>query len=161
LDPGDTRCTQAVPEMRLVPQFARHVHEVAAARALPGNSADQEQLRAAAACVQTAGDVIARLASNTTGQGLGLRGGAFKFRATQARYELTLRAVRWTEDLPVSGVLTWQPRSGGADGRLILAGPNGMSGVLKVHWIDGVAQAHAQVFGKLGDARVVAEMPAP
>jgi pimeloyl-ACP methyl ester carboxylesterase len=161
LDPGDTRCTQAVPEMRLVPQFARHVHEVAAARALPGNSADQEQLRAAAACVQTAGDVIARLASNTTGQGLGLRGGAFKFRATQARYELTLRAVRWTEDLPVSGVLTWQPRSGGADGRLILAGPNGMSGVLKVHWIDGVAQAHAQVYGKLGDARVVAEMPAP
>ena len=32
LQPGDTRCTQAVPEVRLVPQFARHVSELVPAQ---------------------------------------------------------------------------------------------------------------------------------
>ena len=161
LDPGDTRCTYEVPEIRLVPEFARHVHELAPARALPGNAANEEQLRAVAAAVQTAGDVIARLASNSGGEGVGLRGGAFKLRATAARYQLTLHEVRWTEDLAVSGRLSWQARSGSEEARLTLAGPAGMSGVLKVHWTEGVAQARAQVHGKLADAAVAAEMSAP
>src|SRR5450631_143048 len=160
LDPGDTRCTFEVPEVRLVPEFARHVHELAPARALPGNAANEEQLRAVAAAVQTAGDVIARLASNS-GEGVGLRGGAFKFRATEARYQLTLHDVRWTEDLAVSGRLSWQARSGSEEARFTLAGPAGMSGVLKVHWTEGVARARAQVHGKLADATVAAEMSAP
>jgi pimeloyl-ACP methyl ester carboxylesterase len=161
LDPGDTRCARSVPEIRLVPQFARYVRELAPARALSGNAADAEQLRTVAAGVQTAGDVIARLAANTSGQGVGLRGGTFKIRSTQMRYELDLHDVRWTEDLAVSGSLDWRGRSGSAGGRLTLAGPAASSGVLKVQWLEGVAQARAKIYGVLGGKSVVAEMSAP
>jgi len=160
-DPGDTSCAQSVPEIRLVARFARQIHELEPARARAGNVAGAEQLRAVVATVQTVGDVIARLASNTTGEGVGLRGGAFKFNRTESGYRLMLREVRWTEDLAVSGRVSWQPRGGGADASLTLAGPPGMSGSLKVHWDEGVAQARAQVHGELAQARVVADMSAP
>jgi hypothetical protein len=161
LQPGDTNCAHAVSQVRLVPEFARHVHELPPARALPGNAAGAEQLRAVAASVQTAGDVIARLASNTTGKGVGLRGGTFKYRATEDRYQLNLYEVRWTEDLAVSGSLSWQARSGSAAGRLTLSGPAGMRGVVNVHWVEGVAPARAQVHGQLADTSVAAETSAP
>jgi pimeloyl-ACP methyl ester carboxylesterase len=161
LEPGDTRCARSVPEVRLVPQFARYVRELAPARALSGNAVDAEQLRTVAAGVQTAGDVIARLASNTSGAGVGLRGGTFKIRSKESRYELDLHDVRWTEDLAVSGSLTWQPRRGSAEARLTLTGPTATSGVLKVNWMEGVAQARADIHGKLGGKSVAAEMSAP
>jgi pimeloyl-ACP methyl ester carboxylesterase len=161
LDPGDTRCARSVPEIRLVPQFARYIRELAPARALPRNAADAEQLRAVAAVLQTAGDVIARLASNTTGEGVGLRGGTFKIHATEVQYGLVLHEVRWTEDLAVSGSLSWRPRSGSADGNLRLTGSAATSGVLKVQWMEGIPQARANVYGNVGGKNVAAEMSAP
>src|ERR1700722_17160251 len=86
LNPGDMSCAQSVPEVRLVPQFSRRVHNLAAARAVGGNAADPEQLRAVTAAVLTVGDVIARLESNTSGKGEGLRGGAFSVKKTTDRY---------------------------------------------------------------------------
>jgi len=161
LPPGDMRCTQAVPEVRLVPQFARHVSELVPARAIAGNAATAAQLRAAAAALLTAGDIIARIGSNTTGEGAGLRGGTFGVKAHGDRYTLVLRDVRWSEDLSVSGTISWPGRSGRVVGELKLAGTDGMSGPLSVSWIEGVAQARAQLRGKLGNAMLAAEMPAP
>jgi pimeloyl-ACP methyl ester carboxylesterase len=161
LDPGNTSCAHAVPEIRLVPQFARYIGELEPAHALPGNTAETEQLWAVAAVLQTAGDVIARLASNTTGEGVGLRGGTFKIRATELQYVLELHEVRWTEDLPVSGSLSWRPRSGRAEGNLSLSGSAATSGVLKVQWMEGIPQARATAYGKLGGKSVAAEISAP
>jgi hypothetical protein len=161
LQPGDTRCTQAVPEVRLVPQFARRVSELAPARATAGNAATAEQLRAAAAALLTAGDIIARVGSNTTGEGAGLRGGTFSVKAHGARYTLVLRDVRWSEDLSVSGAISWPGRSGRVAGDLKLAGTDEMSGPLSVSWTEGVAHSRAQIRGKLGDSVVAAEMSAP
>jgi len=161
LDVGDTHCTHEVPEIRLVAKFARHMAELAPAQALPGNAASDQQLRAVAAAVETAADVMARLASNSTGAGVGLRGGTFKYRATDSGYHLTLHAVRWTEDLAVSGSLNWQPGGGSADGKLTLDGPRDARGVVNIEWLEGAAQARAQVHGKLAGAAVAAETPAP
>lgn len=158
---GDTRCTQIVPEVRLVPNFARHLGELAPARATAGNTATPEQLRAAAAALLTAGDVIARIETNTSGRGVGLRGGTFSIQARADRYELRLHDVRWSEDLAVSGTLSWPGRSGRAVGELTLAGADDLSGPLRVSWIEGKAQARAQIRGKLGAAVLAAEMSAP
>ena len=161
LEPGDTSCTQNVPEVRLLPQFARKVSELTPAHALPGNAAAPEQLRAVAAAVLSAGDVIARMETNTTGEGVGLRGGTFSIKAPRDGYVLTLRQVRWSEDLAVSGTLRRPERSGRVEGRFTLAGADEFSGPLSVSLTEGVAQARAQIRGKLGKAVVVAEMAAP
>jgi pimeloyl-ACP methyl ester carboxylesterase len=161
LDPGDTRCAQSIPEVRLTPQFARRVHELKPAQALAGNAATSEQLRAVSAAVLTAGDIIARLGSNTSGEGVGLRGGTFRVKSGAERVALILRAVRWTEDLAVSGNISWPGRSGEATGQLTLTGAAGLSGPLTLSWIEGIPEARTQVHGKLGDSIVAAEMPAP
>lgn len=161
LQPGDTRCTQSVPAVRLLPQFARQVSELAPARALAGNAAAPEQLRAAAAALLSAGDVIARIETNTTGAGVGLRGGTFSIKAQRDGYTLTLRKVRWSEDLAVSGTLRCPERSGRVAGDLTLTGADELSGPLRVSWMEGAAQARAQIHGKLGTALVAAEMAAP
>jgi pimeloyl-ACP methyl ester carboxylesterase len=161
LQPGDTRCTQAVPEVRLVPQFARHVGELVPAIATAGNAATARQLQAAAAALLSAGDIIARIGANTTGEGAGLRGGTFGVKAHGDRYDLILHDVRWSEDLSVSGAVSCPGRSGKVVGDLKLAGADEISGALRVSWIEGVAQARAQLRGKLGNAVLAAEMPAP
>jgi hypothetical protein len=158
---GDTRCAQAVPEVRLLPRFARHVSELMPARALTGNAAAPQQLQAVTAALLTAGDILARLGSNTTGEGVGLRGGTFSIKIRAHGDELVLRNVRWSEDLAVSGTLNWPGRSGRVVGELMLAGADELSGPLRVTWIEGTTKARAQVRGRLGKALVVAEMSAP
>jgi pimeloyl-ACP methyl ester carboxylesterase len=161
LQTGDTRCTQAVPAVRLVPRFARHLAELAPAAALPGNTASTEQLRAAAAAILSAGDVIARVETNTNGVGVGLRGGTFSIKAQGEGYTLTLRNVRWVEDLAVSGKLSWPDHNARVAGELVLAGAAEVSGAISVSWIEGAAQPRAQIRGNLGNAIIAAEMAAP
>jgi hypothetical protein len=118
-------------------------------------------LRAAAAALLSAGDVIARIETNTTGSGVGLRGGTFSVKAQRDGYTLTLHKVRWSEDLAVSGTLRCPERSGRVAGDLTLTGADELSGALSVSWLEGAAQARAQIHGKLGTALVAAEMAAP
>ena len=161
LQTADTRCAQTVPALRLLPQFARHVSELPPANPLAGNAATTEQLRAVTAALLSAGDVIARLDTNTNGEGVGLRGGTFSINAQRDGNLLTLRSMRWTEDLAVSGKLRHPGQSGRVEGALTLAGADDFTGPLSVSWTEGVAQARAQVHGKLGGAVVAAEMAAP
>jgi pimeloyl-ACP methyl ester carboxylesterase len=161
LQVGDTRCAQSVPEVRLLAQFARRVSELAPANALKGNAAGREQLRAVSAAVLTAEDVIARIETNVHGEGVGLRGGTFSVKAQGDGYALTLRNVRWSEDLEVSGTLHCPDQSGRVAGELTLAGADEMSGMVHVSWTEGEARPRAQIRGKLGNAVVAAEMAAP
>jgi pimeloyl-ACP methyl ester carboxylesterase len=78
LRPGDTACAANVPALRLVPRFAVHASQLEPAIAAAGNRANSAQLQFVSAAVMTAGDVLARLGGNTTGQGVGLRGGTFR-----------------------------------------------------------------------------------
>ena len=162
LDVGDTRCAAEVPPVRLVARFARSAQELEPAQPLPSNAASASQLRVVSAAVLTAGDVVTRLRLNSSGHGAGLRGGRFEVAERGGTQVVTLEAVRWTEDLAVSGTIRKTPGPGSSvRAHLDLAGPNQLTGVLDVEWSDDAPDAVADVRGTLGGTRVAARLPAP
>lgn len=162
LSVGDTACAAAVPPLRLVPRFALRAAQVDAASALPGNKADSEQLRWVSAALMTAGDVLARVAGNSSGSGVGLRGGRFHLVNDVSATRVTLTQVKWTEDLAVSGTID-KPASriGTVHATLHVAAPGGLLGDLQVEWPEGVTGSNARIQGTLGGLAVMAQTPAP
>ncbi|HET9329539.1 MAG TPA: alpha/beta hydrolase [Steroidobacteraceae bacterium] len=160
LDTGDQSCAALVPPLRLVRQFAQTLHELVPAQALPGNEANEEQLRAVTGALLTCEDAIARARDNGAGPGAGLRGGTFVAVNAGAGYRLQLDAVRFTKDLPVSGTVQWPGRTGEVRGKLVLGG-SAAPGTLEVNWPEGLAASRATVRGTLRGKAVVAEAPAP
>jgi len=147
--------------VHLVPRFTRHVSELAPAQELPGNAASPDQMRAVTAALLSAEDAIARARDNGAGAGTGLRGGSFSVAAAGQGYRLDLRAVRWCEDLEVSGSIDWPGRSGTVHASLELAGPAAAAGRLEAEWPEGVSDARATVRGSLAGKVVIAAAPAP
>jgi hypothetical protein len=145
-----------------VPSFAVRSSQLTPAAALPGNQANAEQLRQVSAAVFCAGDVLARLSGNSTGQGKGLRGGSFRIAHDASAAHVTLDQVRWTEDLAVSGKID-KPlsRTGTVRAALDFQATDGTSGRIAVQWQEGSALASAAIRGKIGAAAVVASQPAP
>ena len=160
LDTGDQSCAARAPPLRLVRQFAQTLHELVPAQALPGNEANEEQLRAVTGALLTCEDAIARARDNGAGPGAGLRGGTFVAVNAGAGYRLQLDAVRFTKDLPVSGTVQWPGRTGEVRGKLVLGG-SAAPGTLEVNWPEGRAASRATVRGTLRGKAVVAEAPAP
>jgi pimeloyl-ACP methyl ester carboxylesterase len=163
LEPGDVSCASKVPPVRLVPRFATRAEQLEPADALPGNSASTLQLQFVTAAVMTVGDVLARIiGSNTTDQGPGLRGGSFRITHHGATARIALKAIRWTQDLAVSGMIDKRAGPTGiVEARLDVEGPDGLAGRLAIHWQEGAPEARAQIHGRMGGAVVAAETPAP
>jgi pimeloyl-ACP methyl ester carboxylesterase len=162
LDVGDTACAAGVAPLRLVPRFAARASQLEPAAAFAGNRADLAQLRWVSAAVMTAGDVLARLAGNSTGQGVGLRGGSFRVVNDASTAHVALNQVRWTDDLTVSGKID-KPlaRTGTVRASLHLATADGLSGELSVQWPEGIAGSSADIHGTLGGDAVRARTSAP
>jgi hypothetical protein len=110
----------------------------------------------------TAGDVLARVSANSSGRGVGLRGGIFHIVADSSAVHVTLQAVRWTEDLAVSGKID-KPlaSSGSVHAALELIDSGKPSGELRVDWPQGAVPSSAVVRGTLNGATVRARTPAP
>jgi pimeloyl-ACP methyl ester carboxylesterase len=162
LEVGDTRCAAEAPPVRLVGRFAQRAAALEPAQGLASNRASDLQLRFVAAAVLTAGDVATRAALSSSGHGVGLRGGRFTIIESKGKQVATLDAVRWTEDVAVSGTL--EKTSGAASrvrAHLRLAGTDSLDGVLDIAWDDDAPEAVADIRGSLGGARVAARMPAP
>jgi hypothetical protein len=162
LDAGDTACAAGVPPLRLVPRFVLQASQLEPAAAAAGNRANEAQLRRVSAAVMTAGDVLARLGGNSTGQGVGLRGGNFRAVNDASTAHINLNQVRWTEDLTVSGTID-KPlaRTGMVRALLQLSTADGLGGELAVEWPEGIAGSSADIRGALGGAVVRARTPAP
>jgi pimeloyl-ACP methyl ester carboxylesterase len=158
---GDASCADTVPELRLVLRFARRVRELPPAAALAGNLADAGRRRAVTAAVLAAGDALVRAPDIGNGGGVGLRGGHFSVAGTIEGYRLTLHALRWTEDLRVSGTVSAPSRAGPAHAELRLAGASDISGTLQVDWVEGTPLAQARARGLLGGQAVAATLDAP
>jgi hypothetical protein len=157
---GDDRCAAAVPPVRLVPRFARAARELDAPRPTVGNAAGDAELRAVSAALLTAEDAIARAAENGAGAGVGLRGGGFTAVASGAGSRIRLHALRWTEDVAVSGSIETGGREWPVHAILTLAGPVA-AGPLTLDWREGVSGARAAVHGTLNGKAVAADAPAP
>jgi pimeloyl-ACP methyl ester carboxylesterase len=160
LAPGDTTCAGDVPPLRLVPRFVLRAANLDPAAALPGNRAGPDQLRWISAAVQTVGDVLTRLSANSTGAGVGLRGGTFRVVSGPAAVRVSLNMVRWTEDLAVSGEIDKPPRTGMVRATLQLAGA-GVTGNIKIEWPEGAAASSAAIRGSIDGAAVLAKTGAP
>jgi pimeloyl-ACP methyl ester carboxylesterase len=160
LEPGDVSCAAAVPPVPLVTRFARHLQELDPAAAAQGNESDPEALRAVSAALLACADAITRAAEKGGGEGLGLRGGAFTAARQGEGYRLTLREVRWTEDLAVSGRVEWPGRAGVAHAQLELHSGR-ESGRLELSWPEGVNGARATATGTFAGKAVAAEAAAP
>ena len=162
LSPGDTSCAAAVPPLRLTPRFAVHASQLDPAGALPGNRAAAADLQQVNAAVMTAGDVLARLGGNSTGRGVGLRGGSFRVAADSSAAHIILDQVRWTEDVAVSGSIDKAAgRTGMVHALLRLTGTDGHRGEIKVEWPEGTAAATAAITGSMNGTPVVAGTAAP
>ena len=162
LDPGDTGCASEVAPVRLVPRFVRHADEVDPAVADGGNAASAGALRLASAAVQTVGDIVVRVADNSSGHGVGLRGGAFEVVRSGASLRITLEGVRWTEDLAVSGTIEeTRDTEGTVRAKVAIEGPDRVDGAIDSEWPDRRADATARIQGTIGGRRVNAHMPAP
>jgi pimeloyl-ACP methyl ester carboxylesterase len=162
LDPGDTSCAKNVAEVHLVPKFARRAAELDPATAGPGNAGTAEDLRIAAAASQTLGDALARWWVNSSGKGVGLRGGTFTYKSSGSHSLYTFKKLRWTEDVEVSGNADWDYDFPGlVEAHLKIKTSSGEKGDLTLSWNSRKADAEAQITGRLGGREIHASIYAP
>jgi len=155
----EAQCAPHVPALHLVPAFSRTLAEVQPAEPLPGNGAPAQELRAAAAAVLAAADVLARSYTFSLTGGSGLRGGSYSATPTNATDEVQLSGIRWTNDLAVSGNAKLDARDASAGARLSLTGVS--TGSLNAEWPTVGSNASAVLDGKVDGFEVHATMPAP
>jgi len=160
LNSGDTGCALQVPPVRLVPRFATLTADIDPAAPLSGNLGSPSQLRLAAAAVLTVGDILDRLSDNSTGRGVGLRGGGFRLREDAAVVHVSLDEVRWTQDLPISGRID-RPRGSQGVVRAVVHFPQAGGGQLSIRWVEGAPQPMARIDGRIGGSKVLAQVSAP
>jgi pimeloyl-ACP methyl ester carboxylesterase len=157
---GDVSCVKHIRPIRTVPVFATSYAGVAPAQATQGNQVDETGLQLASAVAETVGDALARYYVSNSGHGGGLRGGTFDIVTTKVGYDLQLKQLQWTGDLPVSGVLRWNQFTGmiSADVTFTAAGH---SGNVDIAWNDLQTEAVATLTGTVDGAALDAQRIAP
>jgi pimeloyl-ACP methyl ester carboxylesterase len=169
LSAGDESCARQIAPVPLVPRFARRAHELDPAQAATNNpageellrgDADAELLRSVSAVLYTCADVIAH-APEAGEHGAGLRGGSFRVSKSGAAYRAELQEVLWTEDVPVSGYVTWRAHGGSVHCSTVVGRKDAHRGYLDIEWLEAVSGARARINGALDAHSVHAEAPAP
>jgi hypothetical protein len=157
---GSGQCRRPV---RTVPLFAVTASELAPLQALKGDKTTDAQRRIAAAGLETVGDVIARYYVTYNFVDTGLRGGSFTYAATDTGYKFTLKGLKWTSDVAVSGTVAWdhEPASNIIAAQVTLESAGKQVGTLQIRWNDGDINAMTSVTGTIQGATLVAERIAP
>ena len=161
LQVDNTACVTRTRPIRLVPKFAQWTKDIAPAMPGDGNQASAPLLRIASAAAETVGDVIARYYVAFGDENLGLRGGSFRFHATNNGQRFTLKDVRWTQDLNVSGDVVWNQIDGRISAHLSVSQDEGPAGSLEVFWDDQKTEAQAMIRGIVAGRALVASRVAP
>ena len=161
LSPGNTNCVQKVRPVRTVPRFARTAAELAPLTALKGDKTTDAQRRIAAAGLEAVGDVIARYYVTFNFVDSGLRGGKLTYDATDTGYTFKLKAFKWTEDVAVSGTVSWNQVTNIITAQVTLKAAGSQAGSLQVRWNDADINAVASVTGDIQGAALNAQRIAP
>lgn len=155
-------CEATAAPLRLAPAFVTEFHHSAPARQTGGRTSTAEERAAIGAAVATLGDLLPRLLANDSGRGTGLRGGRYTVTADpDGRLHARYAGLRWTEDLGISGTVSWHPTRGSAEARLRFHGRSGPAGRLDVRWEEGTPLAEAQIVGTVDGGRFLGQSPAP
>ena len=156
----DDDCSSTVPPVRLVTRFARRVADMELAPGEEPDDAARRRRQVAAATVATIGDVVLRAHDNSSGHGVGLRGGSYAIAPTPGASVIALHAVRWTDDLAVSGTVTLRAQGRHVVADVTVAGSYG-TGHLRVSWNDEGVAPRAVVTGRLAGQTIHATCDAP
>jgi hypothetical protein len=132
----------------------------------PANSAPgtgrREDLDVAAAAAYTLGDAFARWSTNTTGKGIGLRGGSWTYKTQGSHSVYKLKKVKWTDDVEVSGEADWDYNFPGAvKAHLKIRTSGGEKGELRLSWNSRNPGSEATISGQIGGREIRASMYAP
>lgn len=152
-------CASRVPALHLVPAFSKTVAQVSPATPQAGNRAPETELRAAAAALLGAADVLQRSYEFELDSGAGLRGGSYTALPGNASVRATLSSVRWTNDLDISGAAELDVRGAAAHAHLTLAGV--ATGAVSAAWSTTGSAAQATLSGTVDGYVLRATMPAP
>jgi hypothetical protein len=161
LAPGNTNCVQKVRPVRTVPKFAADAADLSPLTARAGNKASDAQRRIAAAGLEAVGDVIARYYVTYNYVGSGLRGGTFTYDASDVGYDFNLKGVRFSQDVAVSGTVSWDQSSNIITAQVTLKSAGQSVGALSISWNDANINAIASVSGTIQGAALNAERIAP
>jgi pimeloyl-ACP methyl ester carboxylesterase len=161
LVPGDTSCTRKVRPARTVPLFARRSGQLAPLAPLAGDRSSAAQRRLAAAALATAGDVIAQWYATVGAYLRGLRGGAFSYVETANGYDFRLRQLQWTEDVALTGTVSWNMNTNIVNAQVDLDVDGLAAGSLHMRWDDADLHATAVVQGTINGAAVKSQGVAP
>jgi hypothetical protein len=156
---GDTSCASKYNEVREVEAFPQLLGD--AAPAPQGATVHSSVLdrRLADVVSNTVADVLPRWFTNYDGTGVGLRGGRFSYTGSDL-VKFTLKSLRWTFDVAVSGTLTWNRTTGWITSDVTASGPHGESGVLHLRWRDWNTHATATVSGTIAGRPMSLVLPA-
>jgi hypothetical protein len=93
----------------------------------------------------------------------GLRGGQFTYDATDTGYKFKLKSLKWTEDVAVSGTVTWDQdeTSNIITAQVTLESAGKQVGTLQIRWNDADINAMASVTGTIQGATLIARRIAP
>lgn len=161
LAPGNTNCVRKVRPVRTVPKFAVNACDLAPLTARAGNKASAPQRRIAAAGLEAVGDIIARYYVSYNYVGSGLRGGQFTYNATDVGYAFHLKSVRFTQDVAVSGTVSWDQTTNLITARVILKSEGKAVGNLTISWNEADINAIASVSGTMEGVVLSAARIAP
>ena len=151
LSAGDTSCASQYQPNRLVNQFVEHARDL--------GISDPRQ-RAAVVAADTVADVAARWWMSFATKGFGLRGGTFKMDG-YTDMVAKLDAVKWVDDVAVSGKVTWDHANGDIVASVTVSGPGASPGALHMSWNDWQQRPMATVTGTLGGQQVSYSFLAP
>lgn len=162
LSAGDTRCTKTIPSVRTVPDFTTRAAMLDPVTALAGNEATAGERRIVAAVLATVGDTVMRYYTNYFGTVPGLRGGVTVFDYSQTNISgMTLKQVRWTDDVAVSGSAVWDQANRVVTANVTAVDELGRQANLHITWSTAVPHPQAQISGDISGHVVVAQAMAP
>jgi hypothetical protein len=91
----------------------------------------------------------------------GLRGGRFTYHASDTGYEFTLKGLKWTQDVAVSGTVSWDQTSNIITAQVTLKSGETPVGNLRIRWNDADINARATVTGTIQGTTLNADRIAP
>jgi hypothetical protein len=130
----DDGCAATIPALHAA-AYPLRLADAAPATLVSGPDPGPTARQAATVAAQAFGDATIRLFYLDT-KGPGLRGGRYTSHGAQ----LTLHAVRFTRDAPVSGTATWNANRGELTGTARIAGLT-----IRLHWTQAAPDATATI----------------
>jgi hypothetical protein len=90
-----------------------------------------------------------------------LRGGGFTYAPSDTGYHFTLTGLKWTQDVAVSGIVSWDQTSNIITAHVTLNSSGALVGNLQIRWNDADINARATVTGTIQGATLNADRIAP